>query len=141
MQQQTSLWRNMTTSILNKRTFGKPDQNWRARLYTIIFEADTVAGRRFDAALLLIIVLSVATVIVDSIGTIRARELVLLNGLEWLFTILFTIEYIVRLVCVKRPLRYATSVFGIIDLLSILPTYLAILLPEFHFLIDVRLLR
>ncbi|MQR01992.1 ion transporter [Glaciimonas soli] len=121
--------------------YGKPDQGWRARLYTIIFEADTVAGRRFDTALLIMIVLSVATVIIDSIGAIRIRQLWVLGGLEWLFTILFTVEYIVRLMCVKRPLKYATSLFGVIDLLSILPTYLAILFPEFHSLIDVRLLR
>ncbi len=121
--------------------YGKPDQGWRARLYTIIFEADTVAGRRFDTALLIMIVLSVLTVIIDSIGAIRIRQLWVLGGLEWLFTILFTVEYIVRLMCVKRPLKYATSLFGVIDLLSILPTYLAILFPEFHSLIDVRLLR
>ncbi|PUA16649.1 ion transporter [Glaciimonas sp. PCH181] len=133
--------KNTRTTPPKAHNFGKPDQSWRARLYTIIFEADTIAGRRFDTALLIIIVLSVATVIVDSIGTIRARDFLILNGLEWLFTILFTVEYIVRLLCVKRPLRYATSLFGIIDLLSILPTYIAILMPEFHFLIDVRLLR
>jgi voltage-gated potassium channel len=121
--------------------FGKPDRGWRERLYTVIFEADTAAGRRFDTALLIIILLSVATVIVDSVGAVRARDFLALNALEWLFTALFTIEYVVRLLCVKRPLRYALSLFGIIDLLSILPTYLAILLPEFHFLIDVRLLR
>ena len=131
----------MITTVFKKPHFGKPEQCWRARIYTIIFEADTVAGRRFDTALLIVIVLSVATVIIDSIGAIRARDYLILNGLEWLFTILFTLEYIVRLICVKRPLRYATSLFGVIDLLSILPTYLAILLPEFHFLIDVRLLR
>lgn len=131
----------MATTVFKKSYFGKPDQCWRARLYTIVFEADTIAGRRFDTALLLVIVLSVATVIIDSIGSIRARDYLILNGVEWLFTILFTLEYIVRLICVKRPLRYATSLFGVIDLLSILPTYLAILMPEFHFLIDVRLLR
>lgn len=121
--------------------FGKPDRGWRERLYTIIFEADTDAGRRFDTVLLIIIVLSVATVIVDSVGAVRSRDFLLLGILEWLFTVLFTVEYVVRLLCVKRPLRYALSLFGIIDLISILPTYLAILLPEFHFLIDVRLLR
>ncbi|AMP01018.1 ion transport family protein [Collimonas arenae] len=130
----------MATNTIGNR-FGKPDRGWRERLYTIIFEADTEAGRRFDTALLLVIVLSVATVIIDSVGAVRSRDFVVLNILEWLFTILFTVEYVVRLLCVKRPLRYALSLFGIIDLLSILPTYLAILLPEFHFLIDVRLLR
>ena len=134
----------MATTSPHRRVpdhYGKPDQGWRARLYTIIFEADTIAGRRFDTALLILIVLSVATVIIDSIGAIRARELRLLGGLEWLFTLLFTIEYVVRLMCVKRPLKYATSLFGVIDLLSILPTYLAILFPEFQSLVDIRLLR
>ncbi|HWW08343.1 ion transporter [Collimonas sp.] len=130
----------MATNTIGSK-FGKPDRGWRERLYTIIFEADTAAGRRFDTALLIIILLSVATVIIDSVGAVRSRDFLALNALEWLFTALFTIEYMVRLLCVKRPLRYALSLFGIIDLLSILPTYLAILLPEFHFLIDVRLLR
>jgi len=129
-------------TINNSRIrFGKPDRGWRERLYIIIFEADTTAGRRFDTALLLIIVLSVATVIIDSIGAVRSYNLVLFDILEWVFTALFTAEYVIRLLCVKRPLRYAFSMFGIIDLLSILPTYLSFFLPEFHVLIDVRLLR
>jgi voltage-gated potassium channel len=117
------------------------DRGWRNKAYNIIFESDTAAGRRFDSILLIIIVLSVTTVIIDSVGSVRAKDYLVLNALEWIFTIFFTIEYIVRLLCVKQPLRYALSWFGIIDLISILPTYLAIILPEFHYLIDVRLLR
>jgi voltage-gated potassium channel len=117
------------------------DRGWRDRAYNIIFESDTPAGRRFDSILLLIIVLSVATVIIDSVSAVRAKEYLVLNVLEWIFTVFFTIEYVVRLLCVKQPLRYALSWFGIIDLISILPTYLSIIFPEFHFLIDVRLLR
>lgn len=117
------------------------DRGWRDRAYNIIFESDTDAGRRFDTILLIIIVLSVATVIIDSVSAVRAKDYFALNVLEWIFTVFFTIEYIVRLLCVKQPLRYALSWFGIIDLISILPTYLAVIFPEFHFLIDVRLLR
>ena len=76
----------MATNTIGNR-FGKPDRGWRERLYTIIFEADTEAGRRFDTALLLVIVLSVATVIIDSVGAVRSRDFVVLNILEWLFTI------------------------------------------------------
>jgi len=119
--------------------FGKPERGWRARAYTIIFEADTVTGRRFDLALLMIIVMSVVTVIADSV--VGVNNVLLFNVLEWVFTLLFTAEYVVRLMCVRHPWRYATSFFGIIDLLSVLPSYLAFFMPEFHLLIDVRLLR
>jgi len=121
--------------------FGKPEQGWRLRWHTIIFEADTVAGKRFDIALLLAIILSVLTVIVESVTVIRERDFFFLGILEWIFTLLFTAEYVIRLLCVKNPWRYVTSFFGIIDLLSILPSYLAFFLPEFHVLVDIRLLR
>jgi voltage-gated potassium channel len=129
------------TAYRPERKFGKPLQGWRRRLYTTIFEADTLAGRRFDVALLIVIVASVLVVILDSVASIHARLAWLFLGLEWLFTIAFTAEYVVRLLCVRRPLRYVFSVFGLIDLLAILPTYLAIFLPGVHYLLDVRLLR
>src|SRR5713101_7938042 len=119
-----------------KVRFGKLEQGWRERAYTIIFEAHTVAGRRFDTMLLVLILLSVLVVMVDSIEAVRTRDFLLLNALEWLFTVLFTIEYVVRLWCIQRRWRYALSWFGIIDLVSILPTYLAFFFPEFHYLID-----
>lgn len=123
------------------RNFGKPAGGLRLRLYTLIFEADTRAGHRFDLVLIALILISILVVMADSVHTIRARHELLLNGLEWGFTALFTIEYLARLYCVRHPLRYATSFFGIIDLLSILPTYLALFFPEVHALLDVRILR
>jgi len=131
----------MITTIQKNQTFGKPDTGWRARLYGVVFEADTVAGRYFDILLLVFIVLSVLTVIVESVPAVRAHDLQAFSVVEWIFTLVFTAEYILRLSCVKRPLRYAFSFFGVIDLLSILPSYLAFFFPDAYALIDVRLLR
>lgn len=121
--------------------FGRPEAGWRLRLYTVIFEADTRAGRRFDVALILCIVASVAVVVLDSVASIRARHGTWLSVLEWVFTIGFTVEYAARLASVRRPLRYARSFFGVIDLLAILPSYLALLVPGLGALVDVRVLR
>jgi len=123
------------------RELGKPLSGWRLRLYTIIFEADTRAGRAFDLALIVLIVASVAVVVLDSVAAVHQRFGPWLKGLEWFFTLAFTVEYIARLLCVRRPWRYARSVFGVIDLLAILPAYLAVFVPAMHALIDVRLLR
>jgi voltage-gated potassium channel len=131
----------MKPSKIRQDAFGKPDSGWRTRFHTVVFEADTRAGRAFDIGLMAVIVLSVLTVILDSVPTIRARQFQTLFVLEWIFTVLFTIEYVLRLACVKRPLRYALSFFGLIDLMSILPTYIAFFMPEAHALIDIRLLR
>lgn len=120
---------------------GRPLSGWRLRWYTIIFEADTVAGRRFDQLLILAIVLSVALVMADSVAELRERFGGWFNVMEWLFTLVFTLEYIARLVCVRHPMRYATSFFGVIDLLALLPSYLALFFPELHALLDVRVLR
>jgi voltage-gated potassium channel len=121
--------------------FGKPETGWRHTLYTIIFEADTRAGRAFDLALLAVIVASVAVVLLDSVPAYDARFGRLFTALEWGFTVVFTVEYIARLACVRRPLVYATSFFGVVDLLAVLPTYLTLFVPEVHALIDVRVLR
>ena len=115
--------------------------DWRQRLYIIIFEADTREGRLFDIALLIAIVLSVLTVIVSSVPAIQATASPPMAILEWFFTLLFTAEYLARLLSAHRPLRYALSFYGVIDLLPILPTYLAILVPELHGLIDVLIPR
>ena len=119
----------------------KPLDGWRLKLYTIIFEADTRLGRLFDQTLIAMILVSVGVVILDSVGSIQQRWGGLFDVLEWGFTLIFTAEYILRLLCVQRPQVYARSFFGIIDLLSILPSYLAILLPQALFFIDVRILR
>ncbi|OGB25131.1 MAG: ion transporter [Burkholderiales bacterium RIFCSPLOWO2_02_FULL_57_36] len=121
--------------------FGKPDRGIRERMYTVIFEADTRAGRAFDFVLIGAILLSVTAVVLDSIESVSMRYHRLLYAFEWFFTLLFTVEYLARLSCVKRPARYAKSFFGVIDLLSILPTYLAFLVPGAHVLLDVRILR
>jgi voltage-gated potassium channel len=120
---------------------GKPAGGWRLRLYRIVFESDTRAGRIFDIVLIVAILLSVTAVLVDSVESIASRHGVLLNRLEWMFTVLFTIEYVARLSCINRPLRYARSFFGIVDLIAVLPTYLAVFFPEAQVLIDVRMLR
>src|SRR4028119_2277058 len=113
----------------------------RARLHEIIFEADTRAGRFFDFTLIWLILLSVATVILESVRHVREQYGELLYVLEWLFTILFTVEYVLRLLSVRRPLRYATSFFGVVDLLAIIPTYLSIFVPGSHYLLVIRILR
>ncbi len=119
----------------------KPDRTWRKVLHEVIFEADTPAGKWFDVILIISIVLSVIVVMLDSIGSIRRDHGNVLNSIEWFFTILFTIEYVLRLICVGKPLRYATSFFGIIDLLAILPTYLSLVFPGSHYLAVIRVLR
>jgi len=125
----------------NPERWGRPLQGWRLRLYTIIFEADTRAGQRFDRWLIGLILLSVIVVAADSVDHLHARWHRGFAALEWGFTALFTLEYLARLVCVRHPWRYATSFFGVVDLLAVLPTYLALLFPEIHALIDVRVLR
>jgi voltage-gated potassium channel len=131
------------TSVADRlaHTLGRPAQGWRLRVYTIVFEADTRAGRAFDVALILFILASVAVVVLDSVASVRERHGAWLQALEWFFTAVFTVEYAVRLACVRHPLRYARSFFGVIDLLAVLPTYLALLLPGLGALVDVRVLR
>jgi voltage-gated potassium channel len=119
----------------------RPLTGWRLRWYRVIFEADTSAGRAFNVVLIAMILGSIAVVMADSVQPLRKAYGPYFNGLEWFFTIAFTVEYIARLVCVRRPLEYVTSFFGIIDLIALLPTYLALLFPELGVLIDVRVLR
>lgn len=122
--------------------FDKPaGEGWRAKAYTIIFEADTPSGRLFDLLLIGAILISVLVVMLDSVATISSRIGPLLHALEWFFTGLFTLEYAVRLWCVRRPVRYARSFYGLVDLIAILPAYLKLFLPGWHFLLDVRILR
>jgi voltage-gated potassium channel len=113
----------------------------RARLHQIIFESDTRAGRAFDVALIALIVISVFVVSVETIAGLPAAAYRSLRAAEWVLTGLFTVEYVLRLVGVRRPLRYATSFFGIIDLLSILPTYVSLVVPGTQVLLVVRILR
>jgi voltage-gated potassium channel len=121
--------------------FGKPASGWRRRVHEIVFESDTRTGRAFDLVVITAILVSVAVVIADSVPALSRRWRTPFDLAEWLFTALFTVEYVARLVSVRRPWRYARSFFGVVDLLSVLPTYLALFMPELHALIDVRILR
>ncbi|HUU73402.1 MAG TPA: ion transporter [Burkholderiales bacterium] len=129
------------TGASSEREFGRPAAGWRLRMYVIIFEADTRLGRLFDLTLIWVILASVAVVMLDSIASVHEKYAAVLIALEWGFTLLFTVEYVARLLCVRRPLRYARSFYGIIDLVAVLPTYLAVLVPGLHSLLDVRVLR
>lgn len=114
---------------------------WRQRMHSIIFEANTPAGRAFDVALIACIVVSVGVVMAESVASIDARWHRELALAELAFTILFTIEYILRLLSVRRPIAYATSFYGIIDLLAIAPTLLSLLFPGAQFFLTVRAVR
>ena len=122
-------------------SLGRPNEGWRRRLYTIVFESDTRAGRAFDLTLIFLILASVGIVMIDSVETIHTRWGELFTVLEWLFTAIFSVEYVLRLICVKRPRVYAFSFLGVVDLLSVAPTYLALFFPGLQALIDVRVLR
>jgi voltage-gated potassium channel len=114
---------------------------WRARLHEVIFESDTVAGRVFDVTLLAAILLSVAAVLLESMADIRREHGSVLRVVEWALTIAFTLEYVLRLIAVDRPWRYAASFYGVVDLLSIVPTYLSLAVPESRSLMVIRALR
>jgi voltage-gated potassium channel len=110
-------------------------------LHEIIFEADTPAGKFFDLLLILSISISVLVVMLDSITSLHESYGSYFYAAEWFFTILFSIEYLVRLLSVGRPVMYARSFFGIIDLLAVIPTYLSLLIPGSQYLIVIRFLR
>ncbi len=115
---------------------------WRDKLHEIIFEADTKAGKMFDIGLIIAIFLSVGVVILSTLPSADSEPYrTIFLTLEWIFTALFTAEYILRLIIVRRPARYARSFFGVIDLLSILPAFVGFLVPGGERLLVVRTLR
>jgi len=114
---------------------------WREWIHEVIFEADTPAGKTFDIVLLVAILLSVTAAIIDSVPTVHERWGPLLLVAEWTFTILFTVEYVLRLLSVRQPWRYVFSFFGIVDLLAIVPTYLSLFVTGAQALIVIRGLR
>jgi voltage-gated potassium channel len=114
---------------------------WQSRLHEIIFEADTRGGKAFDIFLIISILLSVITVMLDTIHTIHLAYGDVLYGIEWFFTLLFSLEYLLRFLSVGKPLMYIKSFFGIIDLLAVIPTYLSLVLPGTQYLLVIRSLR
>ncbi|MFK7758614.1 MAG: ion transporter [Phycisphaerales bacterium] len=128
--------------LQRQRDLGPGQGGWRENLHEIIFEADTKAGKTFDVVLIVAIILSVIVVVLSTLESAANDPYkTIFISLEWLFTIFFTIEYILRLLIVRKPLRYATSFFGIIDLLSILPAFIGIIIPGGERLLVVRTLR
>jgi len=119
----------------------RPGGGLRRWLYEVIFEADTPAGKAFDVVLLGAILLSVLAVMLESVATVRQVHGRLLYTVEWAFTILFTIEYAMRLVSVRHPHRYALSFFGVVDLLAVVPTYLSMIFAGAQTLLVLRILR
>lgn len=116
-------------------------QRWRERARRVIFEADTPGGKAFDVVLLALIVTSVLLVMVESMPGVRERNAALLLTLEWVVTVLFTVEYLARLAMAEHPWRYARSFFGLIDLMAVLPVYISVLIPGTQSLLVVRSLR
>ncbi|MDQ3331192.1 MAG: ion transporter, partial [Planctomycetota bacterium] len=116
-------------------------QSLRETLHDVIFKHDRPAERAFDVALIAAILLSVVVVMLDSVQELRAAHGTLFRNAEWALTILFTVEYLLRLWTARRPLNYAMSFYGIVDLLAVLPTYLSVLFPAGRFLVVLRILR
>ena len=113
----------------------------KEKIHEIIFEADTPAGKYFDIVLMIMIFASVLVVMLESVSKLQANYREIFYILEWCFTIFFTIEYGLRLYCVYNPVKYAKSFYGIIDLVSILPTYFSLLFTGVHTLMVIRALR
>ena len=114
---------------------------WRRQLNEIIFGHESPAGKIFDLVLIAAILLSVVAVLLDSVSSVRERSGSQLYAIEWIFTVLFTAEYILRLICSPRPARYARSFFGVVDLASILPTFLSLVMPGTQYFQIIRVLR
>ncbi len=115
--------------------------SWRSKIFKIIYHADTPAGKWFDIILIVFIFLSVLTIILDSVNDLHIAYESFFYRLEWFFTIVFTLEYILRLVSIRNPVKYAFSFFGIVDILSILPTYISLFFVGAQTLLVIRILR
>ncbi|HWS40419.1 MAG TPA: ion transporter, partial [Arenimonas sp.] len=132
----------MLKAFFNPELHARTNTGWQAKWYRIIFHHDTPAGLHFDIALIWVILASVAVTIADSVPSLhRGRLVEIFYLLEWAFTVIFLMEYIVRLIIVDKPLRYARSALGIIDFLSILPAFISLLFPGSQHLLIIRLLR
>ncbi len=126
---------------MNKTNSGNGLSKWQSKWHEIIFEADTPVGKFFDVTLLILIVVSVFVVILDSVDSLDAQYGLFFYYAEWFFTILFTLEYILRIITTRHAFKYIFSFYGIIDLLAILPTYLSLIVTGTQFLLVIRMLR
>jgi voltage-gated potassium channel len=117
------------------------NKNWKTKLYEIIYEADTKAGKWFDIILILLITVSIIIVMLESVSNIDANYHNFLNIAEWIITILFTIEYFARIICIQKPTKYIFSFYGIIDFLATIPKYISIFFVGTHALVALRALR
>jgi len=120
---------------------GHPLSAWRESLNTIIFGSETRLGKLFDIVLIVSILISVLAVMLGSVKKIQWQYHDILFFMEWFFTLLFTLEYILRLISVRKPMLYVRSFFGIVDFLSIVPTYLSFLIPSIKYMLVIRILR
>lgn len=114
---------------------------WQMQLHEIIYESETRAGKTFDIFLLAFILLSIIVVMLDSVNSLHEKFGVVFYALEWVFTGIFTIEYILRLICIRQPFRYVFSALGIIDMLALIPTYLSVFVPGSQSFLVLRALR
>lgn len=119
----------------------KEQRHWKSRLHDIIYEADTPAGKLFDVVLLITIIASIILVMLESIKSFDARHHDFINAAEWIITILFSLEYVARILVVKRPVKYIFSFYGIIDFLSTIPKYISLIFGGIHALAALRALR
>lgn len=136
--------RLMQLNEMNKKILyndGKRLSPWRESLNTIIFGSETRLGRAFDVILIISIIVSVFSVVIGSVDKFYKEYWEILFYIEWFFTLLFSLEYTLRLISVRRPLLYARSFFGIVDFLSIIPTYLSFLFPSIKYMLIIRMLR
>lgn len=114
---------------------------WKAKLHEVIYEADTLSGRFFDVALLIVIAISIALVMLESVVSLNTKYYWQFYIAEWIITIIFSVEYILRIIAIKKPKNYIFSFYGIIDLLSTIPTYIAFIFGGYNFLFAIRALR
>ena len=119
----------------------KPKAAWRHKLHEIIYEADTPSGKVFDVAILIVIVISIALVMLESVGHLNLKYYWEFYIAEWIITLIFTVEYVLRIISIKKPKHYIFSFYGIVDLLSTLPTYIAFIFGGHNLLFAVRALR
>lgn len=131
----------MKNSSQKKRNTGIALSPWREKLNEVIFGSETAAGRNFDIALIAMIFLSALVVMMDSVEEFRAQHAEWLSFLEWAVTLIFSLEYVLRLLCVRHPWLYMRSFYGIVDLLSILPSYVGLFCPGVEYTMVVRILR